>query len=378
MTNRLDMIDEALLRPGRFELKLQIGLPDAPGRLEIFKIHTKKLTDNKFLEGDVDLPVLAERTKNYSGAEIAGLIRSAVSFATEKCMAEGNSVEIDATKLKDLKVHQADFLRACAEVTPAFGADEETWGGLSPYGVVEYDVNIDVVLQTGKLLVQQVVSSDRTSLVSVLLAGPQGSGKTSLAAQIAQSSAFPYMKLITPDNFVGKGEHEKVSRIAKVFEDAYKSPFSVVVVDDIERLIDFNEVGARFSNFVLQALLVLFKKAPPPGHKLMVVATTTQFRVMKQMGAVGVFSKVAHLNFVERSDQIHELLKQGGVLDPSVIEQIMKALSGDKLSYSQFDPIPISIGVKKLFAVAEMAKQSPDPADTFLFSLYEECKSAPY
>lgn len=47
MTNRLDMIDEALLRPGRFELKLQIGLPDAGGRLEIFKIHTKKLSDNK-------------------------------------------------------------------------------------------------------------------------------------------------------------------------------------------------------------------------------------------------------------------------------------------------------------------------------------------
>jgi vesicle-fusing ATPase len=85
-----------------------------------------------------------------------------------------------------------------------------------------------------------------------------------------QASEFPFIKLITPDTFVGKGEHEKVSRIAKVFEDAYKSPFSVVVVDDIERLIDFNEVGARFSNFVLQALLVLFKKLPPPGHKLMV------------------------------------------------------------------------------------------------------------
>lgn len=55
MTNRLDMIDEALLRPGRFELKLQIGLPDEPGRLEIFKIHTKKLTDNGYLDPAVSL-----------------------------------------------------------------------------------------------------------------------------------------------------------------------------------------------------------------------------------------------------------------------------------------------------------------------------------
>jgi len=50
MTNRLDMIDEALLRPGRFEIHLEIGLPDEPGRKQIFTIHTSKMKKNNLLE----------------------------------------------------------------------------------------------------------------------------------------------------------------------------------------------------------------------------------------------------------------------------------------------------------------------------------------
>jgi len=70
MTNRLDMIDEALLRPGRFEIHLEIGLPDEKGRRQIFDIHTKKMRDNALIDKDVDLDRMAKLTKNYTGAEI--------------------------------------------------------------------------------------------------------------------------------------------------------------------------------------------------------------------------------------------------------------------------------------------------------------------
>ena len=68
MTNRPDLLDEALTRPGRIELKIEIGLPDEKGRLQILQIHTKPLAQNKFLARDVSLPELAERTKNFTGA----------------------------------------------------------------------------------------------------------------------------------------------------------------------------------------------------------------------------------------------------------------------------------------------------------------------
>jgi vesicle-fusing ATPase len=81
MTNRLDMIDEALLRPGRLEVHMEISLPDEKGRFQILNIHTAKMRKNGIMERDVDLNELAGVTKNFSGAEIAGLVKSATSFA---------------------------------------------------------------------------------------------------------------------------------------------------------------------------------------------------------------------------------------------------------------------------------------------------------
>ena len=81
MTNRIDMIDSAMIRPGRLELHLEIGLPDEEGRLQIFKIHTKKMKENGLLGNDVDLNELASVSKNYTGAEIEAVCGSARSFA---------------------------------------------------------------------------------------------------------------------------------------------------------------------------------------------------------------------------------------------------------------------------------------------------------
>lgn len=96
---------------------------------------------------------------------------------------------------------------------------------------------IQELLKSGELFVDQVRTSTRTPLVSILLHGPPGSGKTALGASIAQASEFPFIKLISPDNMVGYSEGQKVTAITKVFADSYKSPLSVVVVDNIERLI---------------------------------------------------------------------------------------------------------------------------------------------
>jgi vesicle-fusing ATPase len=84
MTNRIDMIDEAMLRPGRLELHLEIGLPDEQGRLQIFDIHTRLMKKNNLLAKDVDLKKLASLTNNYTGAEIEAVCRSASSFALFK------------------------------------------------------------------------------------------------------------------------------------------------------------------------------------------------------------------------------------------------------------------------------------------------------
>lgn len=145
MTNRIDMIDEALLRPGRLEVHMEISLPDEKGRLQILNIHTSKMRTNGVMESDVDLFELASVTKNFSGAEIGGLIKSATSFAFNRHVKVGTMAGI-SDDVENLRVNRQDFMNALAEVHPAFGVSEEELDQVIQNGIIHYDTVVDVWL----------------------------------------------------------------------------------------------------------------------------------------------------------------------------------------------------------------------------------------
>ncbi len=68
----------------------------------------------------------------------------------------------------------------------------------------------------------QVRNSDRTPLLSLLLEGAPGAGKTALAATIGMDSEYPFVKVVSADNMVGFSEPAKAAQITKIFEDAYR------------------------------------------------------------------------------------------------------------------------------------------------------------
>lgn len=261
MTNRMDMIDEALLRPGRLEVHMEISLPDEKGRVQIINIHTKNMRDNNVLAPDVNIEELAQLTKNFSGAEITGLVKAATSYAFSRHMKLGDKPTI-SEDVSEMKVCREDFLNALEEVQPLFGVAEEELEKRVQGGIIHYNSIIRTILDDGKLYVNQV-GKGQTSVLSVALHGPPGSGKTALASQIALSSGFPFIKLITPEDMIGFSEMQKVQQLDKVFRDAYKSKLSVIVIDNIELLVDWVPIGPRFSNTVLVALKVLLGKQPP-------------------------------------------------------------------------------------------------------------------
>jgi ATP-dependent metalloprotease FtsH len=80
-TNRADVLDKALLRPGRFDRQIYVELPDLNGRKEIFKVHLKPLTK---LSTDVEIDFLAKQTPGFSGADIANLCNEAALIAARK------------------------------------------------------------------------------------------------------------------------------------------------------------------------------------------------------------------------------------------------------------------------------------------------------
>ena len=107
-TNRLDIVDEALLRPGRFDRIIKVPNPDAKARLHIFEIHTKR----KPLASDVNIAKLVELTDNFSGAEIAAVANRAAIMAL-KMYVNGKSQNV-----KDIKITQQDLIDATDKVKP--------------------------------------------------------------------------------------------------------------------------------------------------------------------------------------------------------------------------------------------------------------------
>lgn len=164
-------------------------------------------------------------------------------------------------------------------------------------------------------------------LLTILLEGEQRSGKTALAAQLALESDFPYVKMISPENFVGVNEHAKIHTIVKIFEDAYKSTLSLIILDDIERLIEFIHIGPRFSNLLLQALLVLVKKTPPNlDRKLMIIGTTSMKDVMQDMAVIDCFNVCLKVHNIFQKEEFEAVLKNF-TQEETVIDQISTEVS---------------------------------------------------
>ncbi|XP_039870316.1 vesicle-fusing ATPase-like isoform X1 [Simochromis diagramma] len=364
MTNRPDLIDEALLRPGRLEVKMEIGLPDETGRIQILNIHTARMRDNKLLASDVDVKELAVETKNYSGAELEGLVRAAQSTAMNRHIKASNTVEVNMETAEKLQVSRIDFMASLNnDIKPAFGTNQEDYASYIMNGIIRWGDPVSAALEDGELLVQQTKNSDRTPLVSVLLEGPPNSGKTALAAKISEDSQFPFIKICSPDKMIGHSEIAKCQAIKKIFEDAYKSQLSCVVVDDIERLLDYVPIGPRFSNMVLQALLVLLKKPPPKGRKLLIIGTTSRKDVLQEMEMLDAFSTTIHIPNISKVEQLMEAFELLGSFNEKERAMIAKAVQGQRLG----------IGIKKLLMLIEMAAQmDPDYRVRKFVSLLQE------
>lgn len=277
MTNRRDMIDEALLRPGRLEVQMEIGLPDEAGRLQILNIHTKRMREYKKINPDVNNEELASLTKNFSGAELEGLVRAAQSTAMNRLIKAASKVEVDPEAIEKLLVCRDDFLHALNnDVKPAFGTAAEALETYLGRGIINWGTPVSSLLEDGTLYTQQARAPESSGLVSILLEGPPNSGKTALAAKLALMSDFPFIKICSPDDMVGFTESAKCLHIRKIFDDAYRSQLSCIVVDNVERLLDYGSIGRRYSNLTLQALLVLLKKHPPKGRKLLILCTSSR------------------------------------------------------------------------------------------------------
>ncbi|PAA73357.1 hypothetical protein BOX15_Mlig016436g1, partial [Macrostomum lignano] len=373
MTNRKDMIDEALLRPGRFEVQMEISLPDEHGRHQILGIHTSKIRDNGKLSPDVDVRELAAKTKNFSGAELAGLVRAATVTAMNRLVQASEKVQVDPDAIEKLCVTRHDFLHALEyDIRPSFGAQEEELDRYVTGGLVKWGNPVNHVIEHGLLATRAAraeaeAGADSGRPVALLLEGPRNSGKTALAVHIARQAGFSYVRLATSKNMVGFNEVAKCMAVKKFFDDAHKAKQAVVILDGLEGLIDYSPVGPRYSNYVLQALRDLIT-APLPRNKCLLLLGTTSCRdALEELGLVQCFTAgKIHVSNLTQPEHLVTALNQldAAKFTEKEVRQIYKSVSGCRLN----------IGIKELLDVARMTNrvEEGDRVRYFLDRLNED------
>jgi vesicle-fusing ATPase len=216
------------------------------------------------------------------------------------------------------------------KVQPAFGTQEEDLRRLYDMGIIPYSDAFANAKSRLLMLARQVRDSDRDGLlVSTLVEGAEGSGKTAIMANVALEAGFPYVKLISPDQLIQHHESSKVSKIRQVFEDAYKTQLAMILIDDVERLLEYANINSsvKFSNMVLQALMVLLKRRPPSRCHLMVVVTTSVLDQMQLLHFDSVFYSIINLPMLTKPAEFECVLQATArSMKPDVVEAIIKSI----------------------------------------------------
>lgn len=205
-TNRPDMLDPALLRPGRFDRQVRVELPDRDGRLEILRLHTR----NKPLAGDVDLDVIAKETFGFSGAHLESLANEAAILA----MREGAR-----------EIRQAHFLEAI---------DKVIMGGKLDRRPSKEEIRRVAVHETGHAIISEMVQPGSVSTITIT---PRG-------------SALGYMRQVTEDDRYLYTQDYLLDRIAvclagAVAEELVFGTRSTGAANDFEQAIQYAETLIR-------------------------------------------------------------------------------------------------------------------------------------
>src|SRR5690606_4470855 len=181
-TNRVDALDEALRRPGRFDREIVIGVPDQAGRREILTIHTRGMP----LGEDVDLDELARVTYGFVGADLAALAREAAMEAVRRILPSLNLRDgLPTEVLEQLRVGRGDFPGAIKRVQPSvlreimIQVPDVTWedvGGLEEVRRLLRE-GIELPLKNPEAFRRVGIRPAK----GFLLFGPPGTGKTLMA-----------------------------------------------------------------------------------------------------------------------------------------------------------------------------------------------------
>jgi transitional endoplasmic reticulum ATPase len=236
-TNRVDAIDPALRRGGRFDREIEIGVPDRDGRKEILQVHTRNMP----LTEEIDLDMYADNTHGFVGADLESLAKESAMTALRRIRPQIDleADEIDAEILESLQVTEDDFKEALKGIEPSalrevfVEVPDVTWEDVG--GLEDTKERLRETIQWPLEYPEVFQQMDMEAAKGVLLYGPPGTGKTLLAKAVANEAESNFISIKGPEllnKFVGESE----KGVREVFKKARENAPTVVFFDEIDSI----------------------------------------------------------------------------------------------------------------------------------------------
>lgn len=234
-TNRVNSLDAALRRYGRFDRELEIGIPDTLGRLEILHIHTK----NMRLAEDVDLERVASETHGFVGSDVASLCaEAAMQQIREKMhLVDLDAEKIDSKVLNSLKISRQNFEYAVSVSDPSSLREtvvqnpNVSWDDVG--GLEQVKTELRECVQFPVEYPEKYIKFGMNPSKGVLFYGPPGCGKTLMAKAVASSCNANFISIKGPEllsKWVGQSE----SNLREIFDKARAASPCVLFFDEID------------------------------------------------------------------------------------------------------------------------------------------------
>lgn len=323
-TNRVDSIDPALRRPGRFDREIEIGVPDSDDRLEILQIHTRGMP----LSEDVDLEYLADHTQGFVGADLLALVQEASMRSLRRIIPEINldEDEIPDEVLEKLVVRTEDFEDALTEVEPSAMREvlvevpSVKWDDVG--GLDEAKQEIVEAVEWPLKRPDRIMEMGIKAPKGILLYGPPGTGKTLIAQAVANESNANFISIKGPQmlsKFVGESE----KAIRETFKKARQVSPCIIFFDEIDsiattRLAD-SETG-RASQQVVNQLLTELDGLEALKEVVVIAATNRPDMIDPALMRSGRFDRLVLVgsSSMEGRENIFNIHSRNIPLDPEV------------------------------------------------------------
>ncbi|MFC5279259.1 CDC48 family AAA ATPase [Halorubrum rubrum] len=275
-TNRVDSVDPALRRPGRFDREIEIGVPDEIGRKEILQIHTRGMP----LSDDVSLDHLADETHGFVGADVESLTKEAAMKALRRYLPEIDldEEEVPPSLIDRMIVKRDDFAGALTEVEPSAMREvlvelpKVSWedvGGLTD-AKQQVQESVEWPLTTPEKFERMGVEAPK----GVLLYGPPGTGKTLMAKAVANETNANFISVRGPQ-LLSKWVGESEKAIRQTFRKARQVSPTVIFFDELDSLAPSRgqEMGNNVSERVVNQLLTELDGLEEMGDVMVIGAT---------------------------------------------------------------------------------------------------------